>query len=264
MKATRIILPPGVTIGRNLGYIDDLFFAPVITDGLLAWHNLGVSLDQASRNWAPGQPDAVVAGMPMVLDGGELLMTSLTNYLQSDAADTTEFTWFAVARTDESFGAGTPISALPVMISNYTGGPGVSDPSTNSTGSMLWWMFNNGNGGGQASRRAGAAAPTTGAAGSVGAVSTPSTSACYMLRCTTVGIQARNLTAGTQTLVQSYTDPRFPGSRKLRIGSAYQSAARSCAMANAVIYDRPLDETEISAVYGQLQEYQLRRWGRTI
>lgn len=263
MDATKITLAPGVTLTRHLGYVDDLAFVPAVTDGLLAWHNLGISLAHAARNWAPGQPDAIVAGAPVVGEGF-LSMASLTSYLQSQADDTAQFTWYAVARTGAVFGAGVAQATLPVMISNYQGGPGTIDSGVTSLGSILWWAFNSGNVTGQACRRDGSNAPITGTSSGMVAASVPSEWAAYLMRCTATSLEVRNLTAGISSPVQTFTQARFPGTLKPRIGSARNVMAGVSQIANAVMYSKAQSEPEIAAVYAQIQDYQQRRWGRAV
>lgn len=263
MDATKITLAPGVVLSRYLGYVDDLSFVPKVTDSLLAWHNIGVSAERAARNWASGMPNATVIGDPIIGDGFAV-MTSQASYLQTDTAETDLLTWYAVARNDEIYAAGKAQAQVPVMISNYSGGPGASDAATASLGSLLWWAFSTGNATVQACRRDGATAPVPGTTSGLIAASAPADWACYMMRCTSTTLEVRNLTIPSVSPVQAFAQARFRGTRKLRIGSAYQTSVASCQMANAVVYGKAQTEVEIAAVYAQIKEYQLRRWGRHV
>lgn len=232
-------------------------FLPPVSLGLEAWHYLGGSISKSERNLAPGKPNAVAVGAPVV--DAAFLRCDEAGYLQTSIANPGDVTLVACAKLPAGFVFGAQFGW---MISAY-----------GSTGGV-------GNGQGLAYDASGAepaarallngqydvsGTPTYRQV--LGPVAAPDGTAWQFWvgrHQGGVGMRLANKTTGlVVTSAQADAVVADPG-KTYRIGFSYTTAGVGTDIAFAGIYSRALSVDEETAIYEAVQSYMDRRFSITV
>lgn len=219
-------------------------YAAPVRRGLEGIFFINSFIEKLARNYAPDKLSGVVVGAPSV-NAGYASFKGMANYVQTQIRETTDVTFFVVARSADTPGAadstplicGTFDSAAPAGISLYASGT---------------------------DRVAGTAAYGDDDASSTNAsaIATPIVLSSWNLYSVTVnsaGVTARSHTANV-SISRAATKPRRPSTRTVRIGSGYSNTQRGNV--DIALYQHhsvSLTEDEIARTVADLRAYAARR-----
>lgn len=229
-------------------------FIPPVTRNLEAWHFLNNGVAKAATNYALDKPDAQVVGAPLEFPS-YIQFKGLTNYLQTDVAESATSTTFSVIRTKDTL---VGADHTPAFYGNYRSGvAGGSYLAVAVSGGALTKVAS------RFSDPSQAAATSSPITLSAEAINLGGWS--LIIDITRAGFNAiQNATTG---VIRERTDVTYgrsisPG--KYLVGSAYEASSMwkgTADMAMWAHYSTELTTSEIAAVVARIRAYMLRRFG---
>jgi len=216
-----------------------------VSDGL-EYIGLGTdNLVKATRNFAPNKPDGIVVGEPKMV-GNVIELNSLTDYIDTGVAETSEMTFFIVGRAVNP-GAVTLEHSTPV--GNFSNIDGLKTGVFFRVAVTRIYF--------EASRGSVSANDPNDALVSISRDATEGNT-LYIGRVTNSETSIRRGANGEASKLSS-TTPRLTSERTLRIGSAVTHFTGKSAMPFVAIYSRALSENEIQEVCSSIKKLMAKK-----
>ena len=227
---------------------------PPITRGLEGWFTFETDANRFKRNRALGKGDAVIVGTPAAFSGYGRFK-GLSNYIQTDIAETDEQTLIVVGRAVVAIPGGGGDEFTPLYVGNYRGqsvSPGVTGASygTNLYHNLPTTMI------GAASRNNGAGGATSGPLTLTNEA--PTDWGIRVLR-TKSGVPSvvQNVTRGSMS-IGTAIENRVLTDTKFRIGSGSQGFAGEVDISFVAIHSVYLTDAELSAQIAVIRKRMAR------
>lgn len=243
-------------LGKDIDAEDDVaeYLAPV-RRGLEAIHFMNKIPGKVAKNYAPGKPNGVFVGSPVLIGAQSVRTKSLSTYVQTQVREARAMTIFSVVRTQDTLADN---ATRPMFYGTFRSLPADGTTADTTFGISLFaasatqYSAGAGRGNSLADHTSGPATLTV-APGSW----------ALMIHRTGVGASedtiVRNETAGTQAQNASSALPRYPSLGLLRIGSGYTQFAGHADMAFFQAHSVALTTDEIATVVADVRTHMARR-----
>ncbi len=227
------------------------YMAPV-RRGLEAIHFMNKSGAKAAKNYAPGKPNGVFVGSPLITDPQYIRAKGNEAYVQTQVIETRAMTIFSVIRTLDAL---TGNATQPMFYGTF------SSPPADGSGGLTFGvgLYRQTNLTAVASRGTNTTNHQSGAV----SLASPAAATWHLI------VQEVGVGTAEETRVTSKTNgasstsnnnlPRYPSRGTFRIGSGYSNYAGHLEIAFCQIHNVLLATSEIDAITADIRAHMARR-----